>query len=205
MKKKSLTLTVGVVIILLGILLVTDQVVAKKGGISPLDMVWEAIADLQGQINSLVTPTALHLVDDDGQDLGILVDAPDPLSHRANNYHVFWPDLDILIRISGVEVKARNRTLYFDEEDCAGTPFVDGVLQSQRLHRNDTGYTPFFVGVENDTPTNLNSSSHTATSSPPIPNNCLNAETNLPTAYHIQEVTLPVTEPLALPLRVVEQ
>lgn len=209
--------------------------VAQGSKSSPWDEVWNAIAGLQEQIDNLIlTPgpegpqgdpgpqgpagKSLHVFDKNNQDLGHLLDVKITATNQdiwsPSEYYTYLPDLNVISRFranednSSAEFKVLNKTAYFEEENCTGEPYVrDFKNPTQGLYKDYSGHTPpFFKVIETDTPIiNLVSLSYTATSSPEIPNNCINETSIIPKAYQIQEINLPFSEPITAPIRIMEQ
>lgn len=71
--------------------------------------------------------TSLHLFDGNGQDLGILVDVDFDSSANTNYYYTYLPTVGAITKFTvpgGHEGFRLNRTLYFSEIDCTGTPYI---------------------------------------------------------------------------------
>ncbi|MEK7575559.1 MAG: collagen-like protein [Patescibacteria group bacterium] len=203
-----------------------DNIVLTPGPVGPQGP--QGIQGLQGEIGPIGSQgpqgesgssgTSFYLIDANGQNLGKLLSIDNLLDSSLSyssvaTYVTYLSDLGVALRFledksKKVELKATNKVLYYDEVDCTGIPYVDGSLMSQRLYRDDTRHTPFFVATEDAPVINLNSLSYTATGTAPwIINDCISSTSTpfvVPTAYRSQEVTLPFTEPLAGPFRIIE-
>jgi hypothetical protein len=143
---------------------------------------------------------SLRLEDGNGQDLGILLSVDD------ERYRTFGAETETVQNFTfsrdGTPIHVTGGSpLYYMEEDCSGKPFtvVTDTLMSHRLLRGD--YDPARALYKY----NL--------SQPPAPRTsvsermsgggCQNVSRDISRAIDIEEVTLPFTEPLAWPLRIV--
>lgn len=188
-----------------------------------------AIASLQQQqttqsqqISSLQNAgsKALHVYDANGQDLGLATD------HSGNQTTVYSPTLQRFIYLNINNISSINGNLtsnavvYFQSNNCTGTPYsiVEGntpydipytlpdatvanitpndLLQVSPQH--------FYVIPDGATPTFMAPSSEQYWISGTITTGCFTGPFNFqpePHAYALQQVSLPFTLPLALPLQ----
>lgn len=170
----------------------------------------------------------VHLLDGNGQDLGLLLDA-DPygpafrcfgftgsvctsFTPNAKTYRTFIPSANAVIPIRGdgktqtaVIDPVANRTVFFGGTNCTGTAFVTasdgGIDISTNMLLRATGprYFAYIGGPSVASPA--------AQSVIPVPFGqvCLNTSTTTPTALPVQEVTLSFTEPINWPLKIQSQ
>jgi len=144
--------------------------------------------------------TSLHLEDGRGQDLGVL------LSISSNRYNTFSSELDALLQFT-ISQDGRvihvtgGKQLYYMEENCHGNPFVGFVTDldralfygdwdpSGRLYKHDFSEAP----------------QKRISLSEWMGGACQNVTREIEHAIDIEEVSLPFTEPLAWPLRIVAE
>ena len=167
----------------------------------------------------------VHLVDGNGQDLGLLIDA-DPygpafrcfgftgsvctsFTPNLKTYRTFVSSANVIVPVRGnartqtAEVDPiTNRTVFFSGSNCTGTAFVatsDGsfdVSTNMLLRTTGPRYFAYIGGSTVASP-----SAQSVLPGQP----CLNTSTTTPTAFTVQEVSLSFTEPIAWPLKIQSQ
>ena len=134
----------------------------------------------------------LHLADNNGQDLGILIDSQ----------MIYIESLDAVLKLdsdfSSIIVTNRYR-LYFDEPNCSGGVFI-GRPQLNSIYTNLDNHPKYYMADRDDIATTRISKSWNERST-----DCENTETSISNSVFLNEVTFPFTLPLASPLRVVGQ
>ena len=151
-----------------------------------------------------VAGASLHLFDGGDQDLGLLLDAADPLK-PVRTYHTYLSLRDLLLAFAG---NARARTLelitplnggvFFEGSDCSGQAFSqnrpDRVAMEWHELVRATG--PRYFKAVDETPAAFTGLSY-------IPETfgapCTNTSTSTPNGIWLEEISLPFTEPLAWP------
>lgn len=188
-----------------------------KGGESPWDAIREAVADLQEQIDNIeLTPgpegpagPVLHLVDDDGQDLGIFIE----MSNPARTY---VPSLDVFVRLnanfsnrqdSGVDevlpFLGGSIQLSFEGADCTGQAFFSQAFHHQRLMKasSSDGFRYFKTRRKDVPESRTKESEFVGHFSETLECENVDSET-LSETFAYDEIFLPFTEPLAPPLEI---
>ncbi len=150
--------------------------------------------------------TSLHLIDGNGQDLGLLLNA-DGGNGVNGIFSVFRPDKDIFFRLStqyhrgeptDVNWSNGNHIVFFTDNNCTGTPMSNvGFLDPQLLVRVgnlNNGGTRYFKSVNQQSQT-IQFQSRMAPES-----SCVNDNDQSQSMYVLEEISMPFQEPLAFPL-----
>ena len=185
--------------------------------------------DLQNQIDSIEllpgppgpegpqgkSGVSLHLIDGDGQDLGVLIDSGAQGKERI--YTTYFPEAGVKLRFHEhyppdvesffVTVEPDNNTTLFLSSDCSGTPYAAVSNWPNNLTRVGTSTPPI-----TETPTYYKNTSgaeednefHSLIGSSGV---CVSTSSNnfFVPGSTLEEVTLPFAEPVAWPLEIVVQ
>lgn len=169
--------------------------------------VWTAIADLN------IKAKQPHLVDANGQDLGLLLDTEPYQSFGDDRiYSVFIPRVNVIVDViewgmlgdpsQEVSLSAPQHSpdfplaVHFTEAYCTGSAFTDRPIGDKDL------VDPAGVGVEPRYFKFAGSVEPSTSVSQLSGNGCNTSTGNFPEAFQLQEIIPPFTEPLAWPLRI---
>jgi hypothetical protein len=187
-----------------------NVVLAEQQG-NPFDAVWNAVASLQEQISVIAQKNKqLHLYDANGQHIGVVVDHG-PVEgaefRMIPGYMVYEPTLGVYLiveeyinRISPSLVMRgngggmRNVSVLFEEPNCTGNAYahLPRIGLQEAIKMDEPGNPRYFRGTDDGGGVRPWTSAFSGS--------CFNVPQPIDTTvFLLEEITLPINEPLAWP------